>query len=286
MKYIVISTIFCAVILSAVSCSRVQPLRGEQQMIARVGDKKLYLSEAEQIFTPGMNPGDSLKVLESFVDIWVKKQLKVREAEKLFSENTDDIEKKVEEYRNSLLTLKLDQYYTDTRLDSLYDDSAVLDYYNNNKSEFLLDRPIVKGRVVRLPGTYKQKKQLMELMSGSGERYQDFLDISSKNDFTLALYDDWVDFGNFMSSIPVSVKRDDEKIFSEKGVTELKDGNETYLVYIADKLQAGDRAPLERVEETIKQVLYNQRKQEIIRNAVDSIYNTALRDGSLEVNVE
>lgn len=284
MKYIIfiIITVF---MLTAVSCNRDRLLqRGE--VLARVGDRTLYLSDAVQIFTPDMQPGDSLNVLETFVDLWVKKQLKVREAEKIFSGSSDDIEKKVEEYRNSLFTLRLDQYYIDTRLDSLYDDNAVREYYNDNRADFLLDRPIVKGRIVQLPDNYRQLKQLKELMSGSGERYQDFVDISRKNDFVLTEYDKWTDLGSFMSAVPAPADRDDNKIFAEKGVSEIKAGKEIYLVFITERLAAGDQAPLERVEETIKQILYTQRKQEIIKHAEDSIYNAAKHDRAVEMNVK
>lgn len=284
MKYILITALFIALTASAYSCRRVG-LPDNDEVLAKVGDKTLYLSDAGQIFTPGMEQEDSLKVLETFVDIWVKKALKVREAEKVFSGSSDDIEKKVEEYRNSLFTLRLDQYYIDTRLDSLYDDSAVSDYYNNNKADFVLDRPLVKGRIVKLPNNYRQVKQLKELMSGSGEKYQDFVNICLKNEFDLTEYDKWVEFGSFMAAIPSSAEKDTNKILNEKGVSEIKAGSDIYLIYITGKLAEGDMNPLERVEDAIKQVLYTMRKQEIIKHAEDSIYNAAMTDKTVEINV-
>lgn len=285
MKYIIISLLLAANLFLAVSCKETGLLQ-QGEVLAKVGDKTLYMSEAQQIFTDGMNPEDSIKVLENFIDIWVKKQLKVREAEKVFSGSSDDIEKKVEEYRNSLLTLRLDQYYIDTRLDSLYDDAAVKAYYDNNKADFLLDRPIVKGRIVKIPDNYRQLNQLKEMMTAGGEKYQDFVEISKKNDFDLTEYDKWVDLSTFVAAVPAAEKKDADKIFAEKGVTEVKIGKDIYLIYITNKLAAGDLSPQERVEETIKQVLYTMRKQEILKQAEDSIYNAAMEDRIVEINVK
>ncbi|MCD8072075.1 MAG: hypothetical protein LUE10_02665 [Alistipes sp.] len=179
--------------LCTVSCNRTGSI-DQERVVAKVGDKKLYESELYSIFPSGVAPEDSASLAQSYVDMWIKKQLKVREAENLFRGSTQEIDRLVEEYRNSLLTHRLEQYYVDTRLDSLYDLSSIEQYYREHQGEFLLDRPIVKGSVVRVPGSYRQMAELKALMSGNGQRYQDFLDTSLKNDFELHEFDSWTDF--------------------------------------------------------------------------------------------
>ena len=68
-----------------------------------MGDSKLFAYDVSTIFTPGLSAEDSLKLLESYVDQWVKKQLKIEEAERMFEESQEDIDRLVQEYRNSLL---------------------------------------------------------------------------------------------------------------------------------------------------------------------------------------
>ncbi|MCC8034371.1 MAG: hypothetical protein LIO77_00345 [Rikenellaceae bacterium] len=268
--------------LFTASCNRTDSIE-EQKAVAKVGDKKLYESELAALFASTPAPEDSASLAESYIDMWIKKQLKVREAENLFSGNTGEIDRMVEEYRNSLLTHRLEQYYVDTRLDSLYDASSIEQYYSDHRGEFLLDRPIVKGSVVRVPEGYRQKTELKKLMSGNAERYQDFLDTSLKNDFELHHFDSWTDLSHFVAMLPPLTEEEAHKLFSSRDVTQIEDGTDLWYVYITHRLEAGQPTPLERVTELISRVLFNQRKQEIIRNAEDSIYRSALRNGEIEI---
>lgn len=79
-------------------------------VIAQVGDKKLRQSDVQSNFSSLMTEEDSLSVLELYVDKWVTKELKLRAAESMFRDSESDIEAMVNEYRNSLLMRKLDQY--------------------------------------------------------------------------------------------------------------------------------------------------------------------------------
>ncbi len=269
---------------ATVSCKRTAT--GDQEReVAAAGGKRLYESELAHLFTSPMAGEDSLTLVESYVDMWVKKQLKVREAEKVFSGTTEDIEKMVEEYRNSLLIHRLEQFYVDTKLDSLYDDRTIEEYYTVHRGEFLLDRPIVKGAAVKVPDSYRQKKELRELMKGGGEKYQDFIDTSLKNDFELHEFDSWTDLSHFMAVLPTSTEEAAMRIFSSRDVEEVRDGTDTWYVFVSDRLQAGDPTPLERVSELIQRVLFTQRRQEIIRNAEDSIYRAALENREVEINL-
>ena len=92
----------------------------KNKVLAEVGDSKLFAYDVSTIFTPGLSAEDSLKLLESYVDQWVKKQLKIEEAERMFEESQEDIDRLVQEYRNSLLTHKVDQFYVDKYIDTLF----------------------------------------------------------------------------------------------------------------------------------------------------------------------
>ncbi len=270
--------------IAAVSCNR-RAETGDEKEVAKVGGKVLYESDLAHLFSAGTTPEDSVLLVESYVDMWIKKQLKVREAENLFSGSTDEIDRLVEEYRNSLLTHRLEQYYVETRLDSLYDASTIEQYYTEHHGEFLLDRPIVKGAIVRVPESYRQKAELKALMAGQEEKFQDFIDTSLKNDFELHYFENWTDLSHFVAVLPSASEEDAQGIFTFREVIEITDGGDTFYVYITDRMEPGEPTPLERVTELISRVLYNQRKQEIIRNAEDSIYQAALRRMEIEINL-
>lgn len=269
---------------SVISCDR----RGvfvDDGTLAVVGDKKLTLGQVAGIFPPGITPQDSLILLESYVDVWVKQQLKVREAELMFSESTADIEQMVNDYRNSLLTHKLDQYYIDNRVDTLITDAQIAAYYNERRSDFLLDRNIVRGRIVRLPQSFRLKAKLKELMPGEGDKYQDFHDTALKNGFAVSEFNSWTDFSEFCAELPVNRQTNYDALLNASGVTEMTQGNDLYYIYIADRKKTGEEAPLERVRASIKQIIFHQRRLDVLRNYEDSIYRRALETDLAEIKI-
>ena len=75
-----------------VSCKRfANPFAGSDKVLAEVGGEKLYVHDLSSIFTPDMAPEDSVKILGSYVDRWVKMQLKIQEAERMFESSQQDI---------------------------------------------------------------------------------------------------------------------------------------------------------------------------------------------------
>lgn len=121
----------------------------------------------------------------------------------MFESSQQDIDRMVEEYRNSLLTHKVDQYYVDKLIDTLFTDSQIGEYYRKNQADFVLDKTLLKARVVRLPRSYGPKNKIKELMMASGEdRYQDLVDLCVKNNFELTELNGWTDFSTLLSLLP------------------------------------------------------------------------------------
>ncbi len=274
-----------ACVMGMSSCKRFPNPFTNQKVLAEVGGERLYLHELTPIFTPDMTAEDSIKVQKSYVDQWVKKQLKVQEAEEMFRSSQEGIDRLVEEYRNSLLTHKVDQYYVDKELDTLFTDKQIADYYLNHKSEFVLDKIILKARVVKLPSSYRQAAKLKERMLAAGnDSYQDFVDICTKNGFELVEINTWSEPTVLLSLLPTDKETDYGYLFNPGQISEFKEGNDIYYVRVTDIRRSGDYAPVESVSEVIKRVLFNQRKQDIIKAHEDSLYRQALSKKQIYVH--
>lgn len=172
--------------------------------LARAGGSELKMRDVESVVPKGVTGEDSAAFMKVYIDRWVRKQLKLQEAEILFSASADDIDKMVEEYRQALLIRKLDQHYVDRSIDTTFTENEIAAYYNAHKADFRLDRTLVKGRIVQFGEGYRQARKLRELMGTKSEaRQQDFRDICAKNDFTVTDFSDqWVDFPEFLSYLP------------------------------------------------------------------------------------
>lgn len=277
--------VFVLALAAFASCRESGNTFSDGKLLARVGDSSLYMTDVESVFTPGLSEADSVKLLESYVDLWVRKQLKVAAMEKLLNEHDErEIDKMVEDYRTSMLSYRMDRYLIDNAQDSVFTDDQIKEYYDAHRGDFLLDRPIIKGRYVVVPDSYRQKAKLKELMASTDvDKQKDFSDICTKNEFVISDFSAWTDFATFVSQLPVGRDKNYDNLLSNRNVQEFRDGGMTYYVLVTDVLRVGDVAPpdTERVRTNIIRILQTQRNTDIIRSYEDSLYREGLKDKSV-----
>ena len=270
-----------AIVLS-VGCERLP----QDKVIASVGESVLMLSEVRAVAAP-LSGADSVKVAQNFVDQWVRKQVKLQEAERELASSMGEIDRLVDEYRTSLLGGRLEQQYLRGRMDTLITDSMVKKYFAAHRSDFVMDRTVLKGRIVRLPDNYRQSVKLFNLMgSKSDEKQQDFLDLCMKNNFELHTFDSWVDFKEFLSYLPVRRGKNYDYVLTGGNIREMSDADSKYFIEIREVIRKGEPAPLERAEEKVRRLLYNRTRAEMVGFYNDSLYNAALLEGKIRIQTK
>lgn len=253
--------------------------------LARAGGRELQLRDVQSVVPTNITGEDSVAFLNVYIDRWVRKQLKLQEAEVLFSAAEEDIDKMVEEYRQALLIRKLDQHYVDTAIDTTFTDDEIATYYNDHKADFRLDHTLVKGRIVRFSDGYRQASKFKDLMaSDTPARQQAFRDICEKNSFTVSDFrDHWVDFPEFLSFLPTLQSQNYDPILASTEVQEMRDSQSRYYFQIADVRREGEAIPLERLRVTIRRILFNQRQGEVIRRHEELLYNRSVGEGEVKI---
>lgn len=277
--------IVCTLALLLAACQELPRYFAGEEVLARVGEKELVAEELRRSIPSGLSESDSSAYAHVFVDRWVRRQLKIREAEQLFSSSVADIDRQVEEYRQSLLIRKLDQFYVDRLVDTTFTAEELEAYYNSHKSDFKLDRPIVKGCVVRVPKGYRQRARLKELMASKQEaRQQDFRDICLKQEFRFEEYTEgWVDWSDFLNQLPTMRSESYDALLSKTGIQEMSDQENYYYFRIDEVRRAGDVVPLERLQQTIRRILFNGRQQQVIRDHEEQLYNASMEEGAVRL---
>ncbi len=277
--------IVCTLALLLAACQELPRYFAGEEVLARVGEKELVAEELRRSIPSGLSESDSSAYAHVFVDRWVRRQLKIREAEQLFSSSVADIDRQVEEYRQSLLIRKLDQFYVDRLVDTTFTAEELEAYYNSHKSDFKLDHPIVKGCVVRVPKGYRQRARLKELMASKQEaRQQDFRDICLKQEFRFEEYTEgWVDWSDFLNQLPTMRSESYDALLSKTGIQEMSDRENYYYFRIDEVRRAGDVVPLERLQQTIRRILFNGRQQQVIRDHEEQLYNTSIEEGAVRL---
>lgn len=284
-KHIYIAAI--CVLLFAAGCKRFpNPFDGDR-VLAKAGKESLSAMDIEKVFPSGITGADSVAWVESYVDRWVRDNLKLQEAMRLFGEDAAD-EDLVEKYRNSLITRKLEQHFINSMGgDSLYTEDELHKYYDEHKSEFVLDRAIVKGRVVAFPTGFRQRVRLKELFAspaGSDSRLE-LEAMVSKNGFVFRNMEQWMEYSEFLVLLPTRRNESYDNLLTRTGVQEMTDGGTTYWFVIDGARTPGMTTPYEMVSEMVRWAVTSRRRAQIIKSCEDSIYRIALLEKKAVVNL-
>ena len=94
--------IFIALVFSLGSCvSSLDNDKGNE--LARVFDNYLYESDVDRLVPENTSHHDSLVLVRNYIDSWVKTQLMIVQAKKNLAIQKLDLDKQLEDYRNSLV---------------------------------------------------------------------------------------------------------------------------------------------------------------------------------------
>lgn len=258
----------------AVSCTRKQA----EKPVARVGERYLYRSDLASILPANASSEDSILLTSDYIARWVKQELMIQKANENLTAVQKDVNRELEEYRNSLIIYRYKNELVRQRMDTVVSREEIETYYENNKTNFNLDRCIVKAVFVKLPVDIANPSLLKEMaydVSKEGQaELRDYCSQYAKS-YQISL-DNWIDFQVLNRNLPEPA--DDPETFvrlnSEK---EMYDSNYYYLVSIHDYMLANDLAPIEFVENNIKNLILNQRKITFLKELEDNIFTEAER---------
>jgi len=282
----IISRILLIIIITLIApmgCKNFE-VRNAEKPIARVGEVYLYPSEIEQLFPSKTLTNDSLLILKNYVDKWIRKQLLLQKAELNLTEEQKDVSGQIEEYRTSLLIFKYEQSLILQKLDTVITSEEIDAYYNENQSNFVLDRNLVKALFIKLPRNVPNVEQFRRLYSSEKEEDKQQLEnycyqYATKFDF----FDDtWVNFTRIQAELPQKVWSPEKSLKWAKRI-EQKDSTYNYFVYIRDNRVEGETAPVDYVSDNIKSIIMNKRKVKFLTDMENDIFNSAMSKGEFTI---
>lgn len=274
------------VLLLAPSCREASTLFGYDTVV-RVGRNTLSSADIAAAVPKGLSGVDSVNYVDSYIDKWIIRQLKLQEAELIFSSSEGDIDRMVEDYRQSLLIRKIEQYYLDKDVDLQITDADIEAYYNSHKGDFRLTSAVVKGYIVSFPEKFRRKEWLLQMMRSakdeSGDKFKEFEQVCLKNNFRMVKYEEWVDFSDYLANLPLLRSANHDKRLSERGVQQIHYDATCYAFRITDVLSAGEPMPLFMAKNKIVSILTKRRQGEIIRQNEERIRQNADNNGLIKI---
>ena len=258
----------------------------KEVVVAECYGKYLYESDLEDLVPEGTPILDSIQRVSNFIDSWVRRQVLLHQAENNVDKKALDLDKQMEEYRNSLIVYAYESQLINQKLDTIVSDEEIAEYYEQNKEDFQLRNTMVRVAYVIMQGDSKQVANLKKLMSDPDTLMLQNIDIQATY-YAAKSYldvDQWMRLDELTNIIPIQIFNAES--FLKKNKFVCFDANDyTYMVRFVDYLMEESTSPLEMVSDNIKTVILAQRKQALIEKMQTSIYEKAKKEKAFEVYV-
>jgi hypothetical protein len=265
--------------LLTVSCTN-QSEKGEG-FVVKVNDKLLKERDLNSFLPKGLSPEDSLIAAEHFIRLWINDNLMYSVASKNIADK-QSIDQLVENYRQSLTIYQYKEQLVNEKLSTEISNTSLLDYYENNKDKFTIDRPLIKGLSLKIPvnapGIEKIKNWYKSLTPDNITHIENYC-VRNAVEYNYFM-DNWLDFNELTNAWPDSYKNESEILKYQKYFEQ--SGNQFYyLLNVSAYLLPGDNAPFEYAKSTIKEILINQQKIDFFKRIEDDLYRKALNNGEI-----
>lgn len=269
--------------ISFFSCNKTEKEEGKTP-VARVFEKYLYKEDLKDIVPAGLSPEDSAGRVRNYIDMWVKKQAMMKTAELNLAEEEKDVSQELEDYRMTLLISRYQQIFMEQNLDTIITEQQIENYYNAHPEVFKITQPAVKALYIKILKTSPNIDIIKQKYRSSKQKDIDELkNLCVEN---AAEYDDfnneWIYFKDLIVNIPVRIDNQ-EKFLKTNKYIEAEDDNYLYFATIKNYRLKGATAPVKFVRGQIIVGILNERKEKIIRELENNIYNNMLDNERIEI---
>ncbi len=285
MRRIVHKIAIIVIVLSAfVSCRAISSFLHDGDAVAEVGTEKLYRTELNKLIPKGIAKEDSIRLARQYINTWALDQVFLNVAEEQLSKEEKDVTRELEDYRKSLLKYRYEQLYINERLDTAVSEEAVEKYYEANRDKFMLQRPIVKARYLRISNDSPSLAKIRKKMSS--EEAQDLIDADSLAYSSALKFDTWGNEWIDITTLAMEFPMDHISLtMMMKGpwVENVDTAGVMSLAYISGMIRKGQVAPIEYCAPTIKDMIISARKQALIVSLERDLLDDARQTGQFVI---
>lgn len=280
------STIYIICLLSAmlaVSCGgddRAVPA----DALAVVGNDMLMPRDVNNAVPAGLSSEDSATFAKAYIRNWIDTRLVERVA--AAEVDMELVDRLTREYRDELIMSQYRRSMARQAQDGEFSEDSLIAYYDAHTSDFILERPMVKGVYIKVPsdapGLSKIRRLYRSATAGDIDKLEKaVLGTAIHYDY---FRDSWVDWEQIENRIPVELTPNDVPDIARRGYLEAESQGFIYLLCVSDYIPAGKAMPYESARQLVRERMLNQRRRAYDTRLLNDLYHRAIDDGILIVN--
>ena len=280
MKYLVF--IFCIALFISCDFFKIQEKENNaSEIVAIVNTEKLFRKDLEGVLPKNINKGDSLVLVNSYIQNWAIKRLFLEKAKNNSSlETVNQIDDLVQDYKESLLINNFKEQLIKQKLDTIVSEEELEEYYLLNKENFKLNEELVKIRYLHIDNNMIDEEEILSLFKSD-----DIIDLEELEkrelSFKFHQFNDsvWTQLDKVLLKLPFSK----DKLLKKTKFIEKQDSIGLYLATIKDVLPRNSIAPISYITSTIKQMILHKRKIELLRDIEKIIVKDATQNNNFKI---
>ncbi len=253
------------------------PQIDREDMLIQIGDSILTKQYVENQIPKTISSADSAALFHAITKKWIQSIL----LQEVAARNIPDmkhINELTEEYRNQLILNEYRKMMAENH-SSQIEEQAITEYYEQNKDNFILNRPIIRGIYLKVPDDSRQLSNLRKWINSPSQNNIDKIESYGLKELMQYDYfiDQWNDWQNIVEQVPYRFGNANEFVKSHSNFETTHNGS-TYFLYISDYILSGEVMPFEFAKPQIQEILINEDKNAYDNALINSIYNQAVKD--------
>lgn len=259
----------------------------QEEAIAKYKDQLLYESELSSHLPRDLDSQDSLRLSRLFIEDW----LTARVLEDRATNTIPDLEKKIgpklEDFKNQLIEYEYMRYVTQRELYKAVSPREVRNYYLKNTDKFVSKATYYSFFYIKTPKAL-EADQISSIRSKDPRLLEELTEwCSTQSDIEYKLdstYTTEKELDLVEKGFPLNIKQVPlNQVYSYNNKEE--DSGETthHLFKLLNKVQVGERKPLDMCEEEIKGIILNQRKRKLLDQTKTWLVDQAKLNRDIEI---
>ncbi len=262
-----------------------EEINAQEVPVARVFDTYLYKADLTGMAPENLSQDDSIKLVEKYVDGWIKKQLMIAKASSKIEFNEAEIGRKVLDYKYALMVHEFEKYEISRRLNKEVTEQEIQSYYDEKFENFLLKQNIVKCLFVKIPKEAPRISRIRGLLRSYPD--SDMEEIKSYC-FRFAISSSleenaWLNFDEVVKSTPLASIPNKVQFLRDNSFVESSDEKFIYFIKLIEYKISDQVSPLEFIREDIINIVLNKRKIELAKKLEEEIINEAQKNDEFEI---
>ncbi len=260
------------------SCAYLTPKQVEfaEEPVVSIGNYALFPDDIAEIIPTGTNPDDSALIADGYIRRWATDIILYNRAKNNVT-NTDEINRLTDDYRRSLTI----HYYQQNMVNSkvpMPSDAEAGEYYRKHQSDFILEQPVAKGLIMKVPKNSKRLNAVVKKVKRMDDK--DFQKIEKYALENAIYYNVFLDRWERLDKLLQAANVETEENFAQ-GYYEIEDSVAITYLNLTTFQGIGKVAPEEMALEEARQKLYSVRRINYLRNLGFDLYEDALKNNEI-----